>query len=177
MRAVTNRAALAHCLMLEDKRSRLIAMTSRTRLIESRQAKATSRFHDVSTMRIVALNTVHLAFNHRMMLRQRKLRVRLQVALKAGGRIITGIQNKLSLTAPHLDVFAPRTMTCFAPALSNLCVRNELHASVRTRWENLDVVGMTLEARLVTDVSGAGNGRADHDGPRGRGTGVCHAQN
>ena len=65
--------------MLENKGTRLLAMALRTGLILPRHRQATGRFENIFAMRIVALNTIHPAFDHRMMLRQVELGVNLQV--------------------------------------------------------------------------------------------------
>ena len=176
VRVVTNRAALAQCLVFENKRASLITMTLSTGLIKPRQAQPTGWFHDVSTMRIVALNTVHLAFDYRMMLRKRKLRVRLKVALKTGSGIFARIDDKPSFTTTNLHVFASGPMASFTPTLSDFRIGNEMHSGMSSRWKNSHVIRVTLKTRLVADVISPGNAGAHHDSSGGRGTGVCHPQ-
>jgi len=55
---------------------------------------------------IVALNAIHLAFNHRMMLRHSKFGLRLQMALKTRARILARVHNKFSAPTARLDVLA-----------------------------------------------------------------------
>src|SRR5690349_14749616 len=52
VRAMANDATFAHRFVLKDKRARLIAMASSTRLIESPDPEPTGRFHNVRAMRI-----------------------------------------------------------------------------------------------------------------------------
>src|SRR5689334_23131995 len=137
MRAVANGTTFAHCLMLEDKRPGLVAMTLSTRLIKSRDAEPTSGFHDVRAVRVMALHAVHLAFDYRVVLRQREFRVRLKMALKAGSGIFAGVQNELPFTTTHFDVLAARTVARFASAWSNARVGSELHTGVRAGREDL----------------------------------------
>jgi hypothetical protein len=177
VRAVTNDAPLAHGFMLKDKRPGLITMTFSTGLVESRQSEATGRFHDVNTMRVMALNTIHLAFNDRVMLRQREFRVRREMTLKTGGRILAGVQDKPAFATTHLHVFAARTVARFASTWSDSCARRELHARVSAGGKDSNIVGVTLKTCLVANVISARNGGAHHDRSGCCGAGVCHAQN
>lgn len=177
VRIVTNDATFAHRLMFKDKRPGLIAMASGTGLIESRQPQPAGGFHDVVSMRIVTLDTIHFAFDHRMMLWQRKLRMRFEVALETGRSILARIQDEPPATTADFDVFAARTVAGFAAALADACVGRELHPGVRTGGENADVVGVALKTGFVADVIGPRNGRAHHDRSGRGGAGVHRAQN
>jgi len=174
---MANGAALAQRFVLEDEGPGLITMTLSARLIEARQTEATSWFHDVCAMRIVTLNTVHFAFDNRMMLRKRKLGMRFQMALKTGSRVLAGIQNEPSLATTGFDVLAAGTVARFAAALSDSGIRRELHPGVRATGKLIHIIGVALKTGLVADVISAWNGGAHHDRSRCCGTGVCHAQN
>jgi hypothetical protein len=76
VRAVTNRATFAQRRVLEYEWSRLFAVTLRTILVHTSHRESTGWFHDVHPMRIVALNTIHLFLQHRVMLGQMKLHFR-----------------------------------------------------------------------------------------------------
>jgi hypothetical protein len=154
--------------VLKDERPGLIAVTLGTGLIEAGQAETAGGFHDIRAVRIVALNAVHFPFNHGMMLRHRKLRMRLQVALKTGSGVLAGIQNKSSASATDFDVFATGTVTGFATTLADARIRHELHAGVRAGGEDANVVGVALKTGLVAHVISAGDGRTHHYGARRR---------
>ena len=59
-------------------------------------------------MRVVALNTIHFAFNHGMMLGQIKFSLNFEVALKTRCRVFAGINDEFVLAA--FDVFAARAV-------------------------------------------------------------------
>jgi len=93
--------------MLEHERSRLFAMAPGTGFVQPRHCQATRVFHDVLTVWVVALHAVHPVLNDRMMMRQIKLGVRFEMALKAGRGIFAGIDDEFA-SAARRDVSAPR---------------------------------------------------------------------
>ena len=109
MRVVARGATLAHGLVLEHNRARLFTMTLGAAFVESRHRQSAGRFENVVTMRVVALNTIHFALNHGMMLGQIKFRLNFEVALKTRRRVFAGIDDE-SCTAAGLDVFAARAV-------------------------------------------------------------------
>ena len=54
----------------------------------------------------MTLHAIHPPLDDRVMLRQIEFSVRLQMTLKTGSRIFTGIDNKPSVSAPGLNMFA-----------------------------------------------------------------------
>lgn len=132
---VANRAAFAHRFMFKHKWTRLFAMTLRAAFVQARHRKTARRTHDVATVRIVALNAIHPAFNHRMMLRQVELGVSFQMALKTGVRVFAGIDDELPTSSARGNMFAARSMTRFASGQSGHCGVIEMHACMRTEGE------------------------------------------
>ena len=108
MWVVTRGATLAHGFVLEHNRARLLAMTLGAAFVEPRHRQSAGRFENVVAMRVVALNTIHFAFNHGMMLRQVKFRLNFEVALKTRRRVFAGINDEFVLAA--FDVFAARAV-------------------------------------------------------------------
>ena len=103
-------------------------------------------------MWIVALNAVHLAFNHRMMLRHPKIGFRLQMALKTGARIFSGVYNKFPAPTAGFDVLAAGPVAGFATGLSaELGVLN-VHPCMRTRRKYSRDVRMTFRASAIAYV-------------------------
>src|SRR4051794_35567926 len=88
MRVVAARAAFAQCGMFENKRSRLFPMALGAGFVPPRHGKTAGRLHYVEAVRVMALGTIHFAFGNRMMLGQVELGVDVQMALKAGLRIL-----------------------------------------------------------------------------------------
>ena len=74
--------------MLEDKWPGLVAMALRATFVLPRHGQPARRFHDVAAVRIMALHAVHVPFDNRMMLRQIKFGVDVEMTLKTGRRIL-----------------------------------------------------------------------------------------
>src|SRR5262245_49516892 len=86
--------------------------------IQAGHGQTGSRFHDVQSMRIVALNAVHLALGDWMMLGKTELNANFRVAPKTGLGVLARIDDKLLAPgAANGDMFARRAMTRLATAL------------------------------------------------------------
>ena len=59
---VAGGATFAHGRMFKNHRPGLFPMTLRARFVQPGHRQTARRFHDVLTVRIVALNTIHFAF-------------------------------------------------------------------------------------------------------------------
>jgi hypothetical protein len=103
---MANGAAFAERFVLENKWPRLLAMTTRTTLVQSRHGKAASRFENIEAMWIMALDTIHSAFDDGMALRQIEFCVGLEMALETSGRVFAGINDEFSPTAARFDMLA-----------------------------------------------------------------------
>jgi hypothetical protein len=106
VRVMANDAALPQRLMFIDERLGLLAMTRSARLVEPRHGQAAPWFADVQTVRIVALDAIHFVFEHRMMLGQIELGVRLQMTIKTRRRIFAGIHDVFAASPTGGDVQA-----------------------------------------------------------------------
>jgi len=115
---MADRAAFAHRFVLEDERLGLFAMTLGAGFIEPRHREAVGGFHEVATVRVMALHAIHFAFDHRMMLRQVELRVRLEMALKTSRRVPARINNEFATSTADSDVFAAGAVAGFATILA-----------------------------------------------------------
>jgi hypothetical protein len=154
VRGVADGATFAHCFMLEHERARLLAMTSSAGLIEACHGQPAGRLHDIAPMRVMALHTVHAAFDDGMVLREIELSVHFEVAVEANRRILAGIDDGLA-PSRRLEVFARGSMTGFAPGkagpLQVIFVKAGVWA-VRKKACNIPVA---IDARLVADKRGA----------------------
>src|SRR5262245_8055949 len=99
--------------MLENERPDLLTMTIAATFIQPCHRQAACGFENVRSMRVVALDTIHPPFNYRVMLGQTELATRLQMALKTGRRVLSGIYNELSPAAAGLHMLTARTVTGF----------------------------------------------------------------
>jgi hypothetical protein len=121
-------------------------------------------------MRVVALDTVHFAFEHGMMLREVEFRVRFEVALKTGGGVLAGIDDELA--AAGLDVFAAGAVAGFATLLAGEAGLFEVQARVRAGREGAADVRVAIHAGMIADERGALDFRWGHDRAVNGGTGI-----
>src|ERR1041385_17934 len=80
---MADHAALAHCLMLVNKRTALRGVALEASFVSAQESKTAgferllniraATFHRNSLMGVVTIGTAHFAFQHRMMVRQLKL--------------------------------------------------------------------------------------------------------
>src|SRR5437899_1020669 len=118
MRVVADGAAFAEGFVLEYERPGLFAVALRAAFVAPGHGQAARGFENVASVRIMALNTVHPAFDHRMMLRQAELGMGFYMALEAWTGILARIHDELAAPAAGRDMLAARSMTGFAPGLA-----------------------------------------------------------
>lgn len=156
VRTVANDAAFAHRRVFKNKRASLAAMTLRTALILPRHGQAACRLEDIATVRVMALHTVHVAFDDGMVMRQVKFGVNVKVTLKTGCRVFTWIDDELR-AATGLDVPASRTVAGFAAGLANHCRVARMNSRMRAGGKYSGDFLVTIRAGLVADIMRAGN--------------------
>jgi hypothetical protein len=108
----------------------LLAMASDTGLVLTRHRQAAGRFHQVQSMGVMALHTVHLTLRHRMMIWEVELRLRLEMALVAGWGIVSGVRDKLTATPAAFDVEASGAVAGFTAVQRALGVLADLDPCV-----------------------------------------------
>ena len=131
VRAVANSATFAQRLVLENHGPRLFAMTLRAAFVPAGHGQAGLGFEDVSAVRIMALHTIHPPFNDRMMLRQVKLALNVDVALETSGRVLARIDDEFGPPA-RLDMFAAGAVAGFATGAARHGVSARISARMRT---------------------------------------------
>jgi len=109
VRRVTDCAALPQCLMWVNKRAPLLCVTFETGFVAAQKSEAAgferllnicaAAFNRDSLVRIVTIAAAHLAFEHRMVVRQLKCGANFQVTLETSFRRFTRIDNRASPTA------------------------------------------------------------------------------
>lgn len=157
VRRMTNGATLAQSLMFIDNGLGLFTVALGTVFIEPCHRQTAVGFHDVRAMWVVALNAVHLILNHRMMLWQVELCMDLQMTIEACRRILARIDNEFPPSAADSNMFATRSVAGLAA-----CGRSPfdvvlVKAGMRTARECTSNVGVTLGARRISHVMGAGD--------------------
>lgn len=172
MRIVADGAAFAQRFMLENNGPRLLTMTLRAGFVVPRHSQAARGFENITAMRVMTLDAIHAAFNHRMMLRKMELGLALQVALKADRWVLAPIDDELAAPAPRFDMFAAGAVAGFAAGLAGEFGALKMESSVRAGGEYPGDIGVTLVAGLVAGVSGARNVRRRHNRSRDGGAGI-----
>src|SRR3954447_22580114 len=137
--------------MLEHDRFGLFPMALGASLVQTAYRQTARRFLDVHPMRVMALDTAHFPFEHRMMLGKMEFSLRFRVALEARGGIFAGIQDKFlqATTAAHGDVFAAWTMAGFAAVLAAHRPALQMQARVRAGSEDPGDILVTICASFV----------------------------
>ena len=123
MRRMAGGATFAHRFVFENKRAALCGVTLQARLICAQKRDAAtfdrllqvcaSTLNSASFVRIVAIRAAHLAFEHRMTMRQLEAGPHVGVTLEACGRRFARINDRMRAAAA-LDVQTSRAVTRFA---------------------------------------------------------------
>jgi len=156
VRIVTNDAAFAHSRMFKNKRACLVTVTLRTAFILPCHGQPAGRFENITAVRVVALHAAHVAFDDRMMLRQIKFRVNIEMTLETRRRVITRVDDEIGAAA-GFDVFAARTVTGFAAGLAGHRRSFKMNPRVRAGGKFSDDVLMAVRAGLIAHVMRTGN--------------------
>jgi len=106
---MTDYTTLPHRLVLVNKGAALGRMTLKASLVSAQESKAAAFEHllnigpatlDGNTdVRVVAIGAAHFAFQHRMVVRQLKLRSHFQVTLETSFRRLTRIDDRVRCAA------------------------------------------------------------------------------
>ena len=126
---MANDASLAHCLVLINKRPALLCMTLETGFVSGQKSKAAGSELLLNIcrgaldcdpfVRFVAITAAHLAFKHRVMMRQLECRANLQVTLETSVRRLSRIDDRARFAA-SLHVQAPRSVARLATHIDRL---------------------------------------------------------
>jgi len=122
-------ASLAHRLVFIDKRPALLRVTFEAGFVSAQKSKAAgselllnvcrSTLDRDPFVRFMAITAAHLAFQHRMMMRQLERCANFQVTLETSVRRLSRINDR-ARTAASLDVQTPRSVTRLAAHV--LCI-------------------------------------------------------
>ena len=123
VRRMANGAPLPHRLVLVDKRAALLCVTLETGFVSAQERKSTGSEPLLNICRgalgrdpfvwFMAIAAAHLAFKHRMMMRQLKRCANVQVTLETGVRRLSRIDDRASAAA-GLNVQTSGAVTRFA---------------------------------------------------------------
>ena len=110
VRVVAGRTTFPHRWMLKHDRACLFPMTLRATFIPPGHGQSARWFENVAAVGIVALDAIHPAFQHRMMVRRLKFALDGEVALQTGCGILARVDDEFG-SATGLNVFAAGAMT------------------------------------------------------------------
>jgi hypothetical protein len=123
VRRMANGAPLPHRLVLVDKRAALLCVTLEAGFVSGQESKATGSELLLNVCRsalgrdpfvwLMAIAAAHLAFKHRMMMRQLKRCANVQVTLETSVRRLSRINDR-ARSAAGLNVQTPGSVTRFA---------------------------------------------------------------
>lgn len=151
VRLMTRGASFPKRLVIKNKRTRLIPMTRCAGFILSSKRKSTSRFEDIDTVRIVAVHTVQVALDHRVMMWQAKLRVSGLVTLKTRRRVFPRIRDEYTSPTSCLHMFTAWSVTRFTPNFTLHCRLVRVQSTMRTAVKRAADIGVTLVTRIVAN--------------------------
>jgi hypothetical protein len=104
-----------------------------------------------------------------MALGEAELRVHIEVALEAGGGILAGVHDESSTSAAGLDMFAGWPMAGLAASHAREADIIPIQFAVRAGGKNARDIGVTLDARAVSNVIGSLDLGRGNDGAIERG--------
>jgi hypothetical protein len=168
VRVVAGRTTFPHRWMLKHDRACLFPMTLRATFIPPGHGQSARRFENVAAVGIVALDAIHPAFQHRMMVRRLKFAPGFQMALQAGRRILARIDDEFE-SAAGFNVFAAGSVTRFTSGIvfpQTGCMK----AGMGAGWKALDDRGVAIQASLVADFMRPRNHQRHINRPVLRGT-------
>jgi hypothetical protein len=93
MRRVANGATFAQGRMFKNKWPCLFSMALGAGFVQARHGQSSRGLHNVQAVGIVALDTIHLPFKHRVVLRKMKLGIDVQMTLKTRCWILPGVND------------------------------------------------------------------------------------
>ena len=109
VRRMTNGAPLSQCLVFINERAALLSVTLEARFVSAQESKAAGfelllnvrrrAFNRDAFVHLMTIGAAHLAFEHRMMMRQCECGANFEVALKAGFRRLARIDNSVRRAA------------------------------------------------------------------------------
>jgi len=162
VRIMASGATFPQCLVLKNERARLRLVTLRAAFVLASHGQSARALEHVAAMRIVAVHAIHVALDDRVMLRQRKLRVRVEMALKTGRRIFAGIDDEFGRTA-RANMFAAGTVAGFATALPGHGGVDRMQPRMRAHRKFPDNIRVAIRAGFIAREMRAGNfQRRDH---------------
>ncbi len=175
VRTVASRAAFSQRRMLEHDGACLFPMTLRAAFIPSGHGQSARRFEDVAAVGIVALDAIHPAFEHRMMVRRFKFAPGSQMTLQTGSRILARIDDELD-SAACSNVLAAGPVTGFASGIV-FPHAGGMNAGMGAGWKALNDRGVAVQASLVADFMRPWNDQRHINRPVVRGTGTDRQNN
>lgn len=159
--AVAGDAALPIRLVFEDEGAGLLPMARAALFVQLGHAEAAGRLEDFAPMRVVALDAVHLAFDHRMMLRQAELHLDILVAAVTPLGIFARIEDQTRSAAGGFGVEAAGAVAAFTTGAAGELLDIRPHPEMDVALEGPRIIGVTVVTLVVADQGRARDLRGD----------------
>lgn len=117
VRLVADSAAFPHGPVLKNERAGLLTMAGRTCLVVPCHRQSAAWLKDVAAVWVMAVHTIHMAFDDRMMLRQLEFGLNIQMTTETSFRLFARVDDESGRSAGY-DVPAAGTVTGFATCKS-----------------------------------------------------------
>lgn len=169
---VADGAAFSHRSVLENYRTALLGMATSAGFAHPGHRQSTRGFQDVTAMRIMTFNAIHLLLRDGVMLREPELRLDGSVTLKTGRRILAGIEYEFASASASRRVEAARPMTGLTPGLATTVLAFEVNPGVGACRELPDDIGVAFKAALVAHERSSRNYRSGGENRRRSGAGI-----
>jgi len=169
---VADGAAFSHRSVFEYHRTALLGMTTSTCLVHPGHRQSTGGFQDVTAMRIMTFNAIHLLLRDRVMLREPELRLGGSMTLKTGCRILAGVEYEFASAPAARRVQAARPVTGLAPGLAQTTGVCEVNPSMGARRELPDDIGVAFKTALIAHKRSSRNGGSGGQYRRRSGAGI-----
>lgn len=171
MRLMARHTTFAHRLVLKNKGARLLAVALGALFIQAGHAQTAGRLLDLTTMRVMTLDTMHVPFRDRMMFWQPELHLNIEMTVVTRLRIPPRIEDECRTIPRRLDVPAPGTMTSLATCSSRLVTRRGVNPKMNIALERPRIIRVAIVTLLITHEGRSGNLWNDDDGALNRAAG------
>jgi hypothetical protein len=162
VRTVATGATFAHGRMFENDGLGLFPMALGAIFVLAPQRQSARWFHNIHTVRVVALDAVHFAFEDEMVLGQMKFRLDVGMALETSSGILAGIKDEVLASAACRHVFAAGAVARFTAGLPSPIRAGQMQTRVGAGRKGAGNALVAIGASFVADKGGAFNLQRNH---------------
>jgi hypothetical protein len=148
--------------VFEDEGSGLFPMAGAALLVESGHAEAAGGLEDLAAVGVVALDAVHLPFEHRVVLGQSELHLDILVAVVTCLWIFAGVENQPRPITWCGGVKASGAVATFAAGAAGKFLDIGPDPEVDITLEGAGVIGVTVVTLVIPDKGCSRDLRGNH---------------